>query len=95
MRESLSRAAVVDAARELLMNEGLSGLSLRRLAARLDAAIDPAGKVLLVVLLAPQIGPQLLAEIPHGLAHTVVCAARGRDTLTSELLKGSYRVEGH
>jgi AcrR family transcriptional regulator len=36
MRESLSRAAVVDAARELLMSEGLSGLSLRRLAARLD-----------------------------------------------------------
>lgn len=36
MRESLSRAAVVDAARELLMNEGLNGLSLRRLAARLD-----------------------------------------------------------
>lgn len=36
MRESLSRAAVVGAARELLMSEGLSGLSLRRLAARLD-----------------------------------------------------------
>jgi AcrR family transcriptional regulator len=36
MRESLSRAAVVDAARELLTSEGLNGLSLRRLAARLD-----------------------------------------------------------
>ncbi len=36
MRESLSRAAVVDAARELLMQEGLGGLSLRRLASRLD-----------------------------------------------------------
>jgi AcrR family transcriptional regulator len=36
MRESLSRATVVDAARELLMQEGLNGLSLRRLAARLD-----------------------------------------------------------
>jgi AcrR family transcriptional regulator len=36
MRESLSRAAVVDAARELLMSEGLNGLSLRRLAARLE-----------------------------------------------------------
>lgn len=36
MRESLSRAAVVDAARELLMQDGLAGLSLRRLASRLD-----------------------------------------------------------
>lgn len=36
MRESLSRAAVVDAARELLMQDGLGGLSLRRLASRLD-----------------------------------------------------------
>lgn len=36
MRESLSRAAVVDAARELLMSEGLSSLSLRKLASRLD-----------------------------------------------------------
>lgn len=36
MRESLSRTAVVEAARELLMQDGLSGLSLRRLASRLD-----------------------------------------------------------
>ncbi len=36
MRESLSRAVVVDAARELLMQDGLGGLSLRRLASRLD-----------------------------------------------------------
>jgi AcrR family transcriptional regulator len=35
-RESLSRAAVVQAARELLTSEGLSALSLRRLAAKLD-----------------------------------------------------------
>jgi AcrR family transcriptional regulator len=35
-RESLSRAAVVDAARELLTSEGLSALSLRRLASKLD-----------------------------------------------------------
>src|SRR5687768_1251693 len=34
-RESLSRAAVVEAARELLTSEGLSALSLRRLAAKL------------------------------------------------------------
>ena len=36
MRESLSRATVVAAARELLVTEGLNGLSLRRLASRLD-----------------------------------------------------------
>lgn len=36
MRESLSRATVVGAARELLVSEGLNGLSLRRLASRLD-----------------------------------------------------------
>jgi AcrR family transcriptional regulator len=36
MREALSRDAVIEAARELLMKEGLSGLSLRRLAARLE-----------------------------------------------------------
>jgi AcrR family transcriptional regulator len=36
MRESLSRGAVVEAARELLVSEGLSALSLRRLASKLD-----------------------------------------------------------
>ena len=35
-RESLSRAAVVEAARDLLTSEGLSALSLRRLASKLD-----------------------------------------------------------
>ncbi len=36
MRESLSRTTVVDAARDLLVSEGLNALSLRRLASKLD-----------------------------------------------------------
>ncbi|MFT3923546.1 MAG: TetR/AcrR family transcriptional regulator [Myxococcales bacterium] len=57
MRESLSRAAVVHAARALLSSEGPSGLSLRRLASRLDvtaaalyAYVDNKGDLLQAVL---------------------------------------------
>src|SRR4051794_35104448 len=57
MRESLSRAAVVNAARALLSSEGPGGLSLRRLASRLDvtaaalyAYVDNKGDLLQAVL---------------------------------------------
>lgn len=57
MRESLSRAAVVRAARSLLSNDGPGGLSLRRLAARLNvtaaalyAYVDNKGDLLHAVL---------------------------------------------
>ena len=57
MRESLSRAAVVQAARVLLSSEGPGGLSLRRLASRLDvtaaalyAYVDNKGDLLQAVL---------------------------------------------
>jgi AcrR family transcriptional regulator len=57
MRESLTRAAVVHAARALLLSEGPSGLSLRRLASRLDvtaaalyAYVDNKGDLLQAVL---------------------------------------------
>ncbi len=57
MRESLSRAAVVQAARALLSSEGPGGLSLRRLASRLDvtaaalyAYVDNKGDLLQAVL---------------------------------------------
>ena len=106
MRESLSRAAVVHAARVLLSSEGPSGLSLRRLASRLDvtaaalyAYVDNKGDLLQAVLENEfEALSQIFAQHREGDPITRVCSvcwayvhhARGNAKIFRTMFSPSY-----